>query len=615
VSLRTVANSEVHLSQMARKYVEPPVASVEAEPETEIDGGSRSQPGIRETFRLLIDLLDLRQARVVLALLCGAIAALSAVVLTSISGWLIVRASEQPPILTLMVVIVGVRFFGIGRAVFRYVERLAVHDVMLGATTKLRVRIWDRLAAQGPAMRRLLRSDSAIDAFIGDVDRLRDLAPRVLFPPLVGALTGLVVMVAMAVILPATIPVMLALLVATLLIAPAITHWADRRDSALLMETRSQQLRRYTSVFGAAADVLVNGLAATIAGDARGIEIRLRESARRSAWARGAASALVTIACVCASLAMVWVSRGSRVDGVISTEMVAVLALTPLALIEPMLAVSTAIQQLPALMSVTSRFGWLTLPSNVPQNTGQIEMKQSLESIELDEVSAQWPTQTAPVFEQLSFVASRGEWVTITGPSGSGKSTLLAVLMAFLRPTSGTYQISGVDTRAFSAASIRKGIAWCPQEAFLFASTLRANLLIARSRSDALTEIEMRDVLRQVGLGELLRGMPDGLDTRIGAEGSFLSGGERQRVAIARALLARAEMILIDEPTAHLDRATADLLMSDLRLVLRDRLVITVTHNPADALATDLRIEFGVSKQSSHSPLGAAVGSGPLREV
>lgn len=599
VALRGSIEPDADIPRAATGLGSAVAPSIVSEPETVIVEEPSVQTGVRETFRLLIDLLNLRQPRVALALLFGALAALSAVALTSVSGWLIVRAGEQPPILMLTVVIVGVRFFGIGRAVFRYLERLAVHDVMLNATTSLRVRIWDRLAAQGPAMRRLLRSDSAIDSFIGDVDRLRDLAPRVLFPPFVGALTGLVVTIAMAVILPGTIPVMLALLLVTLLIAPSITHGADRRDSALLMETRSLQLRRFTSLFGAAPDVLVNGFANAMSGDAQGIENRLRESARRSAWARGAASALVTLACVFASLAMVWVSRGARAGGTISTEMVAVLALTSLALIEPMLAVSTAIQQLPALMSVTSRFGWLTRSSEAAKSSAQAEMEQPPKSIELDAVSARWPTQTEPVFEQLSLEATRGEWVTVTGPSGSGKSTLLAVLMAFLRPATGTYRINGADTRGFSSASIRTGTAWCPQEAFLFASTLRANLLIARSRNDAPSEVEMRDVLNQVGLGELLRGMAVGLDTRIGAEGSFLSGGERQRVAIARALLARADMILIDEPTSHLDRATADLLMADLRDALRDRLVITVTHNPADVNAADVRIELGAFRQMS----------------
>jgi ATP-binding cassette subfamily C protein CydCD len=607
VALRGAIASDTDIHRASTVPGSTDVSPIVPESEPAIVDAS-AQPGVWATFRLLIDLLNLRQPKAVLALLCGALAALSAVALTSLSGWLIVRASEQPPILMLMVVIVGVRFFGIGRAVFRYLERLAVHDIMLNATIRLRVRIWDRLAAQGPAMRRLLRSDSAIDSFIGDVDRLRDLAPRVLFPPFVGALTGLVVLIAMALILPATIPVMGALLLITLLIAPAITHWADRRDSALLMETRSLQLRRFTSLFGAAADVRVNGLASTMSGEAEDIESRLRDSSRRSAWARGAASALVTVACVFASLAMIWVSRGPNADSAISTEMVAVLALTPLTLIEPMLAVSTAIQQLPALMSVTSRFGWLTKPSDATERPEQVEIAHPSESIELDSVSAQWPAQAAPVFEHLSLAASRGEWVSVTGPSGSGKSTLLAVLMAFLRPVSGGYRINGANTQAFSGASIRNGIAWCPQEAFLFASTLRANLLIARSRNDPPAETEMRDVLSQVGLGELLREMPDGLDTRIGAEGSFLSGGERQRVAIARALLARADMILIDEPTAHLDRATADLLMSDLRKALCDRLVITVTHNPNDIETGDLQINLGF-------PLSASVGVSSMMPI
>jgi ATP-binding cassette subfamily C protein CydCD len=186
------------------------------------------------------------------------------------------------------------------------------------------------------------------------------------------------------------------------------------------------------------------------------------------------------------------------------------------------------------------------------------------------------------VFSGLDAQVSAGEWLIVTGPSGSGKSTLLTVLLGYLPPSAGQYLLDGRDSRAFDGRALRRHIAWAPQEGHLFDSTLRANLLLARSRDDAPSESEMGDALRRVGLGEFLLTLPEGLDTRVGSEGAQLSGGQRQRVAVARTLLTRAEVVLLDEPTAHLDGEAAERLMADLRSALADQVAVLVTHHLAD---------------------------------
>lgn len=563
----------------------------QAEPEGITPAGT---PGIIATLRRLNDLLGVRQPKFLVALLFGTLAALASVALTALSGWLIVRASEQPPILMLMVAIVGVRFFGIGRAVFRYLERLFTHDAVLAAASGLRIRVWNTLAAQGPAMRRRLRGDAALDSLVGDVDRLRDLTPRVLFPPLIGVATAIVAIVGTGLILPAALPVMLACAIVSLMIAPAIARWADRRHSAESIELQAKHLRQTAALFGAATDVHANGLDARATSGIRAIERELSRRMRAIASARGVAGALITLSCVAASLAMIGIARRPVADGRISEEVVAVLVLTPLALIDAFLAATTAIQQFSALETVVRRFAWLEeRPARREQSNGAVvALDAPLQLIELDGVSARWPEQSKPVFRDISAELARGDWLTVTGPSGSGKSTLLAMLMAFVRPAAGTYHLNGRDATKLSPEVVRGSVAWCPQEAFLFASTLRANLLISRPRGQEPSDEEMVESLEHVGLGALLAAMPAGLDTRIGSEGSFLSGGERQRVAIARALLTGADLILIDEPTAHLDRGTADQLMADLRHASRDRIVVMVTHNSADIAPGDLRIDL-----------------------
>jgi ATP-binding cassette subfamily C protein CydCD len=545
------------------------------------------------TIRRLDDLLGLRQRAFVTAAILGLLAAGSAVALTALSGWLIVRASEQPPILQLMVAIVGVRFFGIGRAVFRYCERLSTHNLILRATSRLRVRIWASLIAQGPAMRRRLRGDSALDALIGDVDQLRDLTPRVVLPPLVGLLTGVAATIALSVIDPSVLPIMAICLVVSLILSPALVILVDRSNVAAGAELNRTLLRRFAGLLGAATDLRANGLDRHAIEETRAIDAERAGIARSSALIRGAANALVVASCVGASLAMLWVIHDAVPSGEISAELAAVLVLTPLALIDPFLGAIAALQQLPALEMAIDRLEWIGAKGADQTQPVSAAAMPALDSIELERVEAAWPESDRVVFQNLSVGLGRGDWLIVTGPSGSGKSTLLSIVMAFLRPAAGVYRQNGFDTKGMAPESIRRSIAWCPQEAFLFDSTLRANLLIARSRENAPDDPEMLAALEKVGLGNLVRNMPDGLSTRIGSQGSHLSGGERQRVAIARTLLAGADLILIDEPTANLDRATADTLMIDLRSALHDRLVIAVTHNPADIAPADIRVELG----------------------
>jgi ATP-binding cassette subfamily C protein CydCD len=205
--------------------------------------------------------------------------------------------------------------------------------------------------------------------------------------------------------------------------------------------------------------------------------------------------------------------------------------------------------------------------------------------VELADLAATWPGGS-PVFSGVDAVAGPGRWLAVTGPSGSGKSTLLSVLLGFLPPAAGQVRVTG---RA----------AWCPQEAHLFDSTIRGNLLLGRpSGNDAPTlpddelDDQLEAVLAAVGLTGLVRRLPAGLGTRIGPGGAFLSGGERQRLAVARTLLTGAEVILLDEPTAHLDAESAAEMLADLRAGLRERTVVLVTHNLADIRTDDVRLDL-----------------------
>nr|WP_269440176.1 thiol reductant ABC exporter subunit CydD [Arthrobacter sp. zg-Y769] len=526
----------------------------------------------------------------VLALVLGTGATMFAVALTALSAWLIVRAAEQPPILYLLMAIVGVRFFGIGRALLRYLERLSLHDAVFRATNTLRVRLWNGLLQRPEGWRRVARGSGALERLVGDVDELRDIAPRVVFAPLTGLLTAVGACVVTWLLVPEGLAVQVALVVVGMVIAPLLALFADSAARAATVDLQARSMSSMTRLLSAASDLEANSSSAPVLARQERLEAAAAKAVRRSAWAQGLANALTALACSLAGLYMIGAAQDAP------ATVAAVVVLVQLALIEPFVAVNGSIQQLTA---------WRTLGDKVlpdlgtedvagEDTAGETAARKSfgtVRSLELDNIRYRYPGAAEDVLAGVDLHVSAGEWVAVTGPSGSGKSTLLGVLLGFLPPRSGSYRINGVPAESVPPAARR--MAWCPQEAHLFDSTLRGNLLLARDRALAPTEAEMTGSLRAVGLGPLFDTLPDGLDTRIGAGGHFLSGGQRQRLAVARALLAAADVVLLDEPTAHLDAEAGAQLMADLKSGLRGKAVVVVTHNRADAAWCEREVSLG----------------------
>jgi len=509
----------------------------------------------------------------------GGIAALFAVALTALSGWLIVRAAEHPPILFLEVAIVGVRFFGIGRAALRYAERLVTHDAVFAALTELRMRLWRGLAAQGPAGRVQLTPANTLDRLVGDGDRVRDLAPRVVIPFFSGVLAAAGAVVALWVLwLPAGL-----MLLAACIVAVAgggyVAVAADARATRARDRGRSLVLRRTAALLQARDDLAANGAAAPELSALSALDARAAATAKRSASALGAGAGIVIAACSAVAAAMVALGAGPVAHHLVSTPVVAVLALTPLALIEPLLETVGAMQRWPELAQVLGRIAPVTAAADAADAEEPGRMVDRVRDIRLDGVAFRYPHTQRDVFSGIGLAAGPGDTVLVTGPSGSGKTTLLGVLLRYLAPTAGEYRLDGVDAAALDPDALRRRVAWCPQEGHLFDSTLRGNLSIARGREERPTDAELTGALDAVGLGPLLEALPLGLDTPIGAAGSFLSGGQRQRVAVARTLLAGADVVLLDEPTAHLDDEAATALLADVGRALRDRTQVLVTHD------------------------------------
>ncbi|KUM37603.1 thiol reductant ABC exporter subunit CydD [Arthrobacter sp. EPSL27] len=531
----------------------------------------------------------------------GTLSALFAVALAGLSGWLIIRASEQPPILYLLTAIVGVRFFGIGRAALRYLERLLLHDAVFSALTRLRGRLWESLSRRALSLRRLLQGGNVLGTVVDDVDTVRELLPRVVLPPVTAVAVGAAAVTTIALLLPAALPAVIAAALVSLAGAPALALAADRMSARTEQRLRSGVLRQVAAALDARAELHANSVSGPVLAAITGADRSATAASQRSAWAEGLGQGLTVLACGTAALASAVLAAPLALSGAVEPATVAVVVLLQLALVEPYAAITTAVRQYPALRSVLQRIG----EAGVLDGTGTSAGKGSIADtsagtgedvvgglvpvpgrpggapgLELRDLAAAWPGGRA-VFTGLSAAAAPGRWLAVTGASGSGKSTLLAVILGFLPAARGQILLTG---RA----------AWCPQEAHLFDSTIRGNLLLGLPDSSrgADTDPLLRKALAAVGLEPLIGRLEHGLDTRIGPGGAFLSGGERQRLAVARTLLTGADVILLDEPTAHLDAESGRALIAELRHGLRDRTVVIVTHNPDDISPEDARLDL-----------------------
>ncbi len=514
------------------------------------------------------------------SILLAAVAAGLGIALTAVSGWLIVRASVEEYIMYLLVAIVGVRAFGIGRAVGRYAERLVTHRAAFQVVDALRLRLWRAIAARGAGSRRLLEGGAPLDYLVTLADDLRDQLPRVLPPIGAGVLVTLAAIVTTGFVAPH-----LALLVASVLVlavtaASALVIATERGAGAERVAARSEIVRGTAALTAAADDLRGNGVTPAALEILDAGATRLADAERRTAWSAGLGSALITGAVAVLAVLIAPLSPH------LPAENASVIALLALALIEPLTGLVAAGQRIPAVRAVLARLDPILRPAPMPE-WGTHTPAAATRELVLDDVTIRYPGMAHPAVADVRGIAHRGRWLVLRGPSGSGKSTVLSAVMGALPVERGAVEADGVPLTRLDGRAWRDRVAWCPQDAYVFDSTLRGNLLLARTRADAPDDDTLRSSLVRAGLGPLLDGLADGLDTPVGAGGSALSGGERQRLAVARALLTRADVILLDEPTAHLDEPTAAAMMADVRTATADRIVLLVSHRVADRMPED----------------------------
>jgi ATP-binding cassette, subfamily C, bacterial CydC len=477
-------------------------------------------------------LLRPRWSRLALAVTLGVFALGSALALAGVSAWLITRAWQMPPVLDLTVAVVAVRALGISRGVLGYCERLASHDTALRAAGTARTQLYRRLvdAPEETALR--LHSGELVSRLGSSVDELADVLVRAVLPIAVAAVLSTAAVAVIAVISPAAA----AVLAGCLLLAGVLAPWLAARAATATEESAVEHHSRRD-----AAAMLAMEHAPELRVGGRLDDVVAESTEQQHVWGAAVdrAAAPAAFAAAVPTLALGASVLGALIAGIslaplVAPTTLAILMLLPLSAFEATTALPAAATQLTRARIAVRRL------------------------IELTE-----PDPTRRVRPVVSPVEVRpGDRLAVIGPSGCGKTTLLMAIAA------------GPEAGFFA------------EDAHLFDTTVRDNLLVARG--DA-TDTELSAALARVGLQPWLDGLPNGLSTVLPGGAAAVSAGQRRRLLLARSLVSSFPIVLLDEPTEHLDAADGERILTDLltpgALFPASRAVVVATHHLPDGIS------------------------------
>ncbi|WP_050815304.1 thiol reductant ABC exporter subunit CydC [Dietzia alimentaria] len=539
-------------------------------------------------LRRAMALLELDPRRVMVAVMAGTATLGSALLLAGLSAWLIIRAWQMPPVLDLTVAVVAVRALGISRGLFRYLERLTTHDTALRGMTAARTQLYRRLAAGDPAATAGLKRGDLLTRTGADIDALGDVVVRAVVPMAVALVLSLAAVVTVGIIAPVA-GVVLAL---SLLVAGVVAPWLAARaatDAEIEGDgARARFNEQAITALDHAAELRVAGELSALTSRARSanlVAVRATDRAAvPSAWADAAAPLAVGVS-VIGALVVGLTLYASGTDGIAPT-MLGVLVLLPLSAFEATAPLPTAALALLRARFAAGRITDLLDRADEPVTFGTAPA-DGPGRLRVVGLQAGWPGR--PASPPIDMDLQPGARVAVVGGSGSGKTTLLMTLAGLLPARGGSVSLDGVPLDHLDPDALRRSVGFFAEDAHLFDTSILENLRVARGDVD---EREARSVLEMVGLGEWVAGLPDDLDTVMSAAAHTVSGGQRRRLLLARALLSPARVLLLDEPTEHLDDADAGtlqrgLLSRDSGLVDADRTVVVVTHHLPNGVAAD----------------------------
>lgn len=532
--------------------------------------------------RALWKAMSAQRSELAIAALIGFLASACAIALLGTSAWLISRAADMPPVLTLSVAAVMVRAFALGRAVFRYLERLLGHDAAFRGLSQLRVSLYASLEAITPnGLSRFTRGD--LLARLGaDVDTAVDLPLRIVLPWAQAILVSIGTIAFLVWLLPAAGVVIGIIVLLALTLMPWLVGRTAAQAEARLAPGKAALANAALTSLSASPDLLMLGADGRALAALRSHDDKVTVLGRRESFALGLSGGTGTLLQGLAIIAALVIAIPAVVDGRLPSVMLAVAALLPLALFDVLATLPGSALSFHRLRGAAARLDEIHAAS-VDDGASPLVQPGAFTGLVVDNVRARWSGAQSDALAGVSIRITPGERIAIVGPSGSGKSTLATVLMGFLNYQGGAV-ICGHEIRAIGGDELRERVGLMEQSSHIFDTTIAANLRLGRLGS---SDDEIWTALEEAQLADWVRTLPLGIETEVGSFGTRLSGGQQQRLALARLLLAQRDLVILDEPTEHLDAQTAEQLDRTLISATASRTAILITHRLIGLESTD----------------------------
>ncbi|GAB4573181.1 MAG: thiol reductant ABC exporter subunit CydC [Anaerolineae bacterium] len=542
---------------------------------------------------------------IALSTLLGFLTIASSVSLLATSAWIISKAALQPSIAEIQVAVVGVRFFGIARAVLRYLERLVSHNTTFKVLARLRVWFYAALEPLAPARLMQMQSGDLLSRIMADVGTLEEFYVRVLAPPLVAAAVLGGMLIFMGSVYPPLAVIVLGGMMALGLGAPLLTRWLGREPGRAAVHTRAALDAAAVDAVQGMAEIVAFGAQSTHLARLDALSADLERTQRRMARLEGLQAGLGVLI-VSLTAFGVLAAAISHVDGV----NLATLTLATIASFEAITPLPLTFQHLEEHLTAAGRLFEIVAgvtPTVIDPDTPARPPASG--ALAITDLTFRYP-DSPPALKGVTFSVPEGSFVAIVGPSGAGKSTLVNLLLRFWDYETGEIRLGGAELHTLRADDVRARISVVTQHTHLFNTTIRENLRLARPEA---SEADLIAAAQQAHIHAFIPGLPRGYDTLVGEQGLALSGGERQRLAIARALLKDAPLLVLDEPTANLDAVTEQAILRTLHATAasRQRTILLITHRLTGLEAADEILVMqagGIVERGTHAALLAQDG-------